>query len=86
MIGYDFEHDDGFGLCLAAVRQLTIALDGGNAEDRAYQFSIGLRVYELRKKTALLTYSITEMSALSARAPIDGFTSEAKQKYQIMGK
>jgi hypothetical protein len=36
MIGYNFEHDDEFGLCLAAVRQLTIALDGGNAEDRAY--------------------------------------------------
>jgi hypothetical protein len=50
MIGYDFGHDDEFGLCLAAVRQLTIALDGGNAEDRACQFSIGVRVYELRKK------------------------------------
>lgn len=52
MIGYDFEHEDEFGLCLTAARQLAIALDGINAEDIAYQFDIGLRVYELRKNSA----------------------------------
>ncbi|CAL5865871.1 uncharacterized protein PFLUO_LOCUS77 [Penicillium psychrofluorescens] len=52
MIGYDFEHDDDFGLCLAAARHLAIALDGINLEDSAYQFGIGLRVYELRKNSA----------------------------------
>lgn len=52
MIGYDFEHEDEFGLCLTAARQLTTALDGINAKDIAYQFGIGLRVYELRKNSA----------------------------------
>ncbi|KAK9241148.1 hypothetical protein V1525DRAFT_440045 [Lipomyces kononenkoae] len=48
----DFEHDDEFGLCLAAARQLAIVLDGINAEGRAYQFGNGLRVYALRKNSA----------------------------------
>ncbi|PLB54890.1 P-loop containing nucleoside triphosphate hydrolase protein [Aspergillus steynii IBT 23096] len=52
MIGYDFENSDEFGLCLAAARQLATALDGINAEDNAYRFGIGLRVYELRKNSA----------------------------------
>ncbi|KAJ5323972.1 hypothetical protein N7476_002572 [Penicillium atrosanguineum] len=52
MIGYDFEHDDEFGLCLAAARHLAIELDKIRAEDSAYQFGIGLRVYELRKNSA----------------------------------
>lgn len=52
MIGYDFENSDEFGICLAAARQLSTALDGINAEDSAYQFGIGLRVYEIRKNSA----------------------------------
>ena len=52
MIGYDFDHNDEFGLCLAAARQLTIALDGINTEDGAWRFGIGLRVCELRKNSA----------------------------------
>ncbi|CRG92569.1 hypothetical protein PISL3812_09631 [Talaromyces islandicus] len=52
MIGYNFELDDEFGLCLAAARQLTAALDGINAQDNAYRFGIGLRMYELRKNSA----------------------------------
>lgn len=52
MIGYDFEHHDEFGLCLAAARKLNIALEGINTKDPAYQFGIGLRVYELRKNSA----------------------------------
>ena len=52
MIGYDFENDDQFGLCLAAARQLAIALEKINAEDSAHQFGIGLRAYELRKNSA----------------------------------
>ncbi|QKX56855.1 uncharacterized protein TRUGW13939_03962 [Talaromyces rugulosus] len=52
MIGYDFENDDEFGLCLAAARQLATALDEINAGDSAYKFGIGLRVYELRKNSA----------------------------------
>lgn len=47
MIGYDFEHNEEFGLCLAAARQLGIALGGIND-----QFGIGLRVFELRKNIA----------------------------------
>ncbi|KAL4893570.1 P-loop containing nucleoside triphosphate hydrolase protein [Aspergillus ambiguus] len=52
MIGYDFENGDEFGLCLAAARQLAIALDGINAGDNASKFGIGLRVYEIRKNSA----------------------------------
>lgn len=52
MIGYDFEHGEEFGLCLAAARQLNIALEIINTEDRGHQFGIGLRVYELRKNIA----------------------------------
>ncbi|KAJ5458007.1 hypothetical protein N7475_009395 [Penicillium sp. IBT 31633x] len=52
MIGYDFEHAEEFGLCLAAARQMNIALEAVNAEDSSHQFGIGLRVYELRKNIA----------------------------------
>jgi hypothetical protein len=52
MIGYDFEHNEEFGLCLAAARQLGTALDGINAKDSIHRFGIGLRVFELRKNIA----------------------------------
>ncbi|KAK4862996.1 hypothetical protein LT330_010101 [Penicillium expansum] len=52
MIGYDFEHADEFGLCLAAARQLSAALGDINMEDSNHQFGIGLRVFELRKNIA----------------------------------
>ncbi|KAJ5782575.1 hypothetical protein N7457_004349 [Penicillium paradoxum] len=52
MIGYDFEHAEEFGLCLAAARQLNDALKAINSEDSSHQFGIGLRVYELRKNVA----------------------------------
>lgn len=52
MVGYDFDHNGEFGLCLAAARQLAIALDGINAEDHTPRFGIGLRLYELRKNSA----------------------------------
>lgn len=53
MIGYDFENNDQFGLCLAAARQLAAALDTINAENTENQFGLGLRVYELRKNKAI---------------------------------
>ncbi|KAJ5082632.1 hypothetical protein N7532_011675 [Penicillium argentinense] len=43
MIGYEFEHDDGFGLCLASARQLASKLDEINTRDSNYRFGIGLR-------------------------------------------
>lgn len=52
MIGYNFEKDDEFGLCLAAARQLAAALDEINANDITHRFGIGLRTYELRKNSA----------------------------------
>lgn len=52
MVGYDFDHNGEFGLCLAAARQLMIALDGINAEHNTHQFGIGLRLFELRKNSA----------------------------------
>jgi len=52
MIGYDFENHNQFGLCLATGHQLITALDEINAINSAFQFGIGLRVYELRKNSA----------------------------------
>ncbi|KAJ5479617.1 hypothetical protein N7530_005126 [Penicillium desertorum] len=52
MIGYDFENADEFGLCLAAARQLSAALEDINFKDSNHQFGIGLRVFELRKNIA----------------------------------
>jgi hypothetical protein len=52
MIGYDFEQDNAFGLCLAAGHRLMTELDQINEKDRDFRFGIGLRVYELRKNTA----------------------------------
>lgn len=52
MIGGDPRHEDKLGLCIAAARQLMNALDGINGKDSAYQFGLGLRVYELRKNSA----------------------------------
>ncbi|CAG8294916.1 unnamed protein product [Penicillium nalgiovense] len=52
MIGYDFEHADEFGLCLAAARQLSAALEDINSKNNNHQFGIGLRVFELRKNIA----------------------------------
>ncbi|KAJ5265743.1 hypothetical protein N7524_006761 [Penicillium chrysogenum] len=52
MIGYDFEHADEFGLCLAAARQLGAALEDINSKDSNHRFGIGLRVFELRKNIA----------------------------------
>ncbi|KAJ5497247.1 hypothetical protein N7463_009234 [Penicillium fimorum] len=52
MIGYDFEHADEFGLCLAAARQLSAALEDINVGDSNHQFGIGLSVFELRKNIA----------------------------------
>lgn len=52
MIGYDLEHNDEFGLCLAAAQQVSIALGRINVEDGSHRFGIGLRVYELRKNRA----------------------------------
>ncbi|KAF3018641.1 hypothetical protein E8E15_003912 [Penicillium rubens] len=52
MIGYDFEHADEFGLCLAAARQLSAALEDINSKDSNHRFGIGLRVFELRKNIA----------------------------------
>ncbi|CAG8160031.1 unnamed protein product [Penicillium salamii] len=48
MIGYDFENDAEYGLCLAAARQLVTAL----TEITDIQFGIGLRMYEMRKNSA----------------------------------
>ncbi|KAJ5172554.1 P-loop containing nucleoside triphosphate hydrolase protein [Penicillium capsulatum] len=44
MMGYNFDLDDEFGLCLAAARDLAIALDDTNTNNSAYQFGLGLRI------------------------------------------
>ncbi|KAF7596801.1 hypothetical protein BBP40_012400 [Aspergillus hancockii] len=54
IIGYDFNHPDEFGLCLAAARHLSETLAGLNRdnEDPADELGIGIRMFELRKNTA----------------------------------
>ncbi|KAJ0415231.1 P-loop containing nucleoside triphosphate hydrolase protein [Aspergillus carlsbadensis] len=55
IIGYDFEDQDEFGLCLAAARDLSVQLDrlnGGLVEGSADELGVGLRMYELRGNTA----------------------------------
>ncbi|KAL4886463.1 P-loop containing nucleoside triphosphate hydrolase protein [Aspergillus karnatakaensis] len=52
MIGYDFTHDTQFGLCLAAARSLSTALEELNTRDATVQFGLGLRIFELRKNIA----------------------------------
>ncbi|KXG47820.1 uncharacterized protein PGRI_016900 [Penicillium griseofulvum] len=52
MIGYNFENPDEFGMCLAAARQLSAALEEINLGDSNHQFGLGLRVFELRKNIA----------------------------------
>jgi hypothetical protein len=55
IIGYDFEDPDGFGLCLAAARDLSAELDRLNEtleKGSADELGIGLRMYELRGNIA----------------------------------
>lgn len=60
IIGYDYERDENLGLFLGAARELTSALDALNAglserggpQQNHAKFGIGLRLYELRKKSA----------------------------------
>ena len=54
IMGYDFNNPHEFGMCLAAAHHLfgkLEALNEGNSE-AALQLGIGLRMYELRNKTA----------------------------------
>ncbi|KAJ5975054.1 hypothetical protein N7481_008761 [Penicillium waksmanii] len=53
MIGYDFEHKNELGLCLASAHHLAMELIAINARSTASKFGIGLRVYELRKNKAI---------------------------------
>ncbi|KAH8432464.1 kinesin family protein [Aspergillus melleus] len=53
IIGYDYEHPDEFGLCLAAARSLHETLEKMNAADTSgTQLGLGIRMYELRKNSA----------------------------------
>lgn len=53
MIGYDFEHNKEFGLCLASAHRLAEELNIINAQNTTFKFGIGLRIYELRKNKAV---------------------------------
>ncbi|KAL2802516.1 P-loop containing nucleoside triphosphate hydrolase protein [Aspergillus granulosus] len=55
IIGYDFEHPNEFGLCLAAAREISEELERANGElPRGSEdvLGIGLRMYELRGNMA----------------------------------
>ena len=54
VIGYDYEHDEHLGLCLATARKLFAALAeiNGTVEDDMEKLKIGLRIFEIRKKSA----------------------------------
>lgn len=52
IMGYDFEHDERLGLCLAATRQLFKELDALQQKDGGHGFGVGLSLYELRKNSA----------------------------------
>ncbi|EXJ68480.1 uncharacterized protein A1O5_08273 [Cladophialophora psammophila CBS 110553] len=59
IIGYDYDRNENLGLSLAVARDLMAALDRLNADCSADEmgggqstFGIGLRLYELRKKSA----------------------------------
>lgn len=58
IIGYDYERDENLGLFLGAARELTAAIDelnaglsGPDGQTRA-KFGVGIRLYELRRKSA----------------------------------
>lgn len=53
IIGYDFEHKNELGLCLASAHHLVRELSVINAKSTVSKFGIGLRVYELRKNKAI---------------------------------
>ncbi|KEF55191.1 uncharacterized protein A1O9_08845 [Exophiala aquamarina CBS 119918] len=58
IVGYDYERDENLGLFLGAARELTVAIDELNAgfsevEGQTHaNFGVGLRLYELRRKSA----------------------------------
>ncbi|KGO74668.1 hypothetical protein PITC_082770 [Penicillium italicum] len=81
MIGYDFEHYDEFGLCLAAARQLSAALEDINVGDSNHQY-VGLNCSRMLHSIS----SKRGISALSQRDLMAGFTSAAKQKCWKMEK
>ncbi|KAJ5392502.1 hypothetical protein N7509_007992 [Penicillium cosmopolitanum] len=53
IIGYDFEHKNELGLCLASAHHLAKELSVINAQGTVFEFGIGLRIYELRKNKAI---------------------------------
>ncbi|RAH83194.1 P-loop containing nucleoside triphosphate hydrolase protein [Aspergillus japonicus CBS 114.51] len=54
IIGYDFEHREQYGLCLAAAQHLLDALHAVNTNttDKTSHLGLGLRMYELRGNAA----------------------------------
>ena len=52
IIGYDHEHSDQLGLCLAAARDVFTSLDQLNHEGQVEDMGIGLSLIELRKNAA----------------------------------
>ncbi|POR35300.1 Kinesin-like protein [Tolypocladium paradoxum] len=52
IMGYDFEHTERLGLCLAATRQLFKELDALQQREGGHGFGVGLSLYELRKNSA----------------------------------
>lgn len=52
IIGYDYDHDDQLGICLAAARRLFDALDEFNRDAVSDALGVGLSLFELRKNVA----------------------------------
>ncbi|KAM0425991.1 hypothetical protein ACHAPT_008620 [Fusarium lateritium] len=52
ILGYDFEHSQELGLCLAAAKQVFAELDRIRAENEGQELGIGFSLFELRQKSA----------------------------------
>lgn len=52
IIGYDYDHDDQLGICLAAGRRLFDALDELNKDAASDKLGVGFGLFELRKNIA----------------------------------